>query len=170
VTVQIREALPSEYEQAGRVTMRAYAEFFAPEGHDEDQEYLWSVGQVEARAARTTVLVALLEGAIVGCVTLELDGRADAGDEPLEPGRAHIRMLGVAPWARGRGVGRALMTECELRAREAGKTFVTLHTTHLMTAARSMYETLGFERIGDHVLPDGFVLLGYRKDLQPSTN
>jgi ribosomal protein S18 acetylase RimI-like enzyme len=168
--LQIREAFASEYEEAGRITMRAYAEFFAPEGQDEDQEYLRSVGQVAARARRTTVLVALLDGVIVGCVTLELDGRTNADDDPLEPGRAHIRMLGVAPETRGRGVGRALMNECEARARAAGKTFVTLHTTHLMNAARAMYESLGYERIEDHVLPDGFVLMGYRKDLQPSTS
>jgi hypothetical protein len=32
-----------------------------------------------------------------------------------------------------------------------------------MTAAQAMYERLGYERLPDEVLPDGFVLLGYRK-------
>ena len=28
-----------------------------------------------------------------------------------------------------------------------------------------MYDGLGYERDGDEVLPDGFVLMGYRKEL-----
>ncbi len=34
-----------------------------------------------------------------------------------------------------------------------------------MTAAQAMYRSLGYERMADEVLPDGFVLLGYRKVL-----
>ena len=42
---------------------------------------------------------------------------------------------------------------------------MTLHTTQHMTAARAMYAALGYVRVPDDVLPDGFVLLGYRKVL-----
>jgi hypothetical protein len=31
-----------------------------------------------------------------------------------------------------------------------------------------MYARLGYERTTDHVFPDGFVLLGYRKELSGS--
>jgi ribosomal protein S18 acetylase RimI-like enzyme len=168
--VEIREARPSEHETAGRVVREAYVEFLGPGAGDEDEGYLRFVGQVAERAARTTVLVALDGDDIVGCVTLELDRRTDPQDEPLGPERAHVRMLGVAPGARRRGIGRSLILECESRARAAGKSYLTLHTTHLMTAAQAMYERLGYERGEDHVLPDGFVLMGYRKDLQPSTS
>jgi hypothetical protein len=34
-----------------------------------------------------------------------------------------------------------------------------------MSAARSMYESLGYERGPDEVMPDGFVLYSYRKAL-----
>jgi ribosomal protein S18 acetylase RimI-like enzyme len=168
--VEIREARADEYDEAGRVAAAAYAEFFDTDAVDEDLEYLRAVGDVAGRAARTTVLVALESGRIVGCVTLELRGRTDADDEPLGPERAHIRMLGVAPDARGRGIGRALMVACERRAVAAGKTIVTLHTTHLMGTAQAMYRSMGYERTQDLVMPDGFVLLGYRKSLQPSTS
>jgi hypothetical protein len=57
------------------------------------------------------------------------------------------------------------MVEAEARARAAGKTEITLHTTEPMTVARAMYAGLGYERSPDEVLPDGFVLLGYRKEL-----
>jgi ribosomal protein S18 acetylase RimI-like enzyme len=42
---------------------------------------------------------------------------------------------------------------------------MTLHTTHRMKAAQAMYERLGYERTPDIVFPDGFVLLGYSKQL-----
>jgi ribosomal protein S18 acetylase RimI-like enzyme len=170
MSVFVREARPEEYDEAGRVAMTAYAEFFAADGVDEDHEYLRRIGEVVDRATRTTILVALLGGRIVGCVTLETHGRTSPEDDPLGPERAHIRMLGVLPEARGRGVGRALMAACESRAIAAGKTLMTLHTTHLMEAAQAMYRRLGYERDEDLVLPDGFVLLGYRKVLQPSTS
>lgn len=168
--LEIREARAEEHADAGRVLVAAYAEFFAPDGVDEDHEYLQTIGDVAGRAPRTTILVAVDEGRIVGCVTLELDGRTDLDDEPLPAHRAHVRMLGVAPEARGRGVGRALVEECERRAIGAGKTLMTLHTTHLMERAQAMYRSMGYERGDDWVLPDGFVLLGYRKTLQPSTS
>jgi ribosomal protein S18 acetylase RimI-like enzyme len=166
----IREARPEEHEEAGRITAGAYAEFFADGAVDEDRAYLRHVADVGGRAERTTILVAVDRDRIVGCVTLELDGRTEADDEPLAPERAHIRMLGVAPDARERGIGRALMRECESRAAAAGKTVMTLHTTHLMETAQAMYRSMGYERTQDQVLPDGFVLLGYRKALQPSTS
>lgn len=167
---EIREARPDEHDEAGRVARAAYAEFFDTNGVDEDLEYLRAIGDVAERASRTTILVAREGGRIVGCVTLELKGRTDADDAPLEPERAHIRMLGVVPEARGRGIGRELMAACERRAAAAGKTVVTLHTTQLMEAAQAMYRSMGYERTPDLVLPDGFVLLGYRKALQPSTS
>lgn len=166
----IREATPDEYDETGRVTMRAYVEFFDAGAIDEGTSYLRRIGDVAARAPHTTILVAIDDGAIVGSLTLELDERTPGGSEgkpPLAPGEAHIRMLGVDPAARSRGAGRQLMREAETRARAAGKTEITLHTTHEMGTARSMYHTLGYERMADEVMPDGFVLLGYRKRLGP---
>jgi len=166
--MEVREAFPEEYAEAGRITAEAYREFVRPE--DEDWErYLRQIADVASRADRTTILVAVEDGKVLGSLTLELDGRVrDEEDEehrPLEPGEAHIRMLGVDPATRGRGVARALMAESEARARAVGKTFMTLHTTQRMKTARVMYEHLGYDRIEDRVFPDGFVLLGYTKRL-----
>ncbi len=74
-------------------------------------------------------------------------------------------MLGVDPDMRRAGVGKQLMAACEARARAAGRTRMTLHTTTLMRAAREMYASLGYARSEDRVFPDGFVLLGYTKQL-----
>ena len=107
-------------------------------------------------------------GEILGTLTLELDRRIDDDDAPLPPGEAHIRMLGVAPGARGRGVARALLDASFELAREAGRTRISLHTTQRMRAAQAMYDALGFERLPDRVFPDGFVLLSYAKAVPPA--
>lgn len=164
MTIEIREAQADEYAAAGAVTAAAYREF-ARAGDPDWEDYLRRIEDVAERAQRTTIFVALDGERIVGCATLELDGRTDDHHGDLEPHEAHIRMLGVDPDVRGRGVGRALMAACEERAVGAGRSLMTLDTTHRMTAARTMYERLGYVRGEDRVFPDGFVLLRYAKQL-----
>jgi ribosomal protein S18 acetylase RimI-like enzyme len=161
----VREANPEEYEEAGRVTVAAYRALLRPDDDLDDWDaYLGLIADVGERASRTTILVAVDDhGRIVGSATLELDGRTEEDDDPLDPDRAHIRMLGIDPAAQGRGAGKALMAACEALAVGAGKHRMTLHTTERMTVAQAMYRTLGYERSEDHVFPDGLVLLGYQK-------
>lgn len=168
MAIEVREPTAVEHAEAGRVTAEAYREFIGP-GDEGWVRYLERIADVADRAKRTTILVAVEDGRILGSLTLELDGRVRNEDDeelrPLDPDEAHIRMLGVDPAARGRGVARALMAESERRAHSAGKRVLTLNTTTRMRAARAMYEWLGYEREADTVFPDGFVLLGYRKRL-----
>ena len=163
MTVEIREARPEEFADAGAVTAEAYREFAS--GGADWAEYLDEIADVTERAERTTIVIAIDDGRVVGSATLELDGRTDADARPLDADEAHIRMLGVHPDARGGGVATRIMAECEDRARRAGRSRMTLHTAQNMRAARRMYESLGYERSEDRVFPDGFVLLGYTKRL-----
>lgn len=75
-----------------------------------------------------------------------------------------VRLLAVAPAARKQGIGRALMRECIERARRAGSSALTLHTTDLMQVAMQMYEHMGFVRAPelDFEPTPGFVVKGYR--------
>jgi ribosomal protein S18 acetylase RimI-like enzyme len=165
MTFEVRVARPEEYAEAGEATAAAYREFARP---DPDwREYLERIADIADRAERTTVLVAIEGGRVLGSLTLELSARVERhGDRELDPDEAHVRMLGVLPSARRRGIARALMREAEAQALRGGKSRITLHTTQRMRAARSMYGTLGFERTQDRVFPDGFVLLGYSKRLE----
>lgn len=165
MAIEVRPARPDEFEEAGRVTALAYREFVRPNDADW-QDYLARIGDVAGRADRTKVLVAVEEGRILGSVTLELDSRTERDDDPLPPDEAHVRMLGVHPEARRRGIARILMEACADQARRAGKRRITLNTTMRMRAAQAMYESLGFSRMEDRVFPDGFVLLGYSKELE----
>ena len=161
MAIEIRPAEPRDYDEAGLVTSLAYREFVPPDGSNDWEEYLAFMADVARRADRTTVLVAVEDGRILGSLTLELEGRTEPDDPPLEPDQAHIRMLGVDPAARGRGAARALMEASMRIARDAGKRRLTLHTTEPMTIAQGMYDRMGFRRVPDHVFPDGFRLLGY---------
>ncbi len=163
--LEVREARPDEYDEAGRVTAEAYREFVRPGSADWDS-YLARIADVRTRAAYTTILVAVEDGRVLGSATLELTQRIEPDDDPpLPPDEAEVRMLGVDTTARGRGIGEALLGACEDRARAAGKRVLALHTTERMEVAQRMYETHGFERMQDRVFPDGFVLLSYRKPL-----
>ncbi|HEY7401725.1 MAG TPA: GNAT family N-acetyltransferase [Actinomycetota bacterium] len=164
--MEVRVARPEEYEEAGRVTADAYREFVRPEDSGDWDRYLARIADVRERAGRTTIVVAVEDGRVLGSGTLELTGRTEADeDDPVPPDESHLRMLGVDPSARGRGIARAIMAECVRLSLEAGKTLMTLNTTKRMTAAMRMYESLGFERGEDEVFPDGFVLLSYAKRL-----
>jgi len=167
--MEIREVRPEEYDEAGEVTALAYREF-APRNDPDWEEYLGEIADVRARAALTTVLVAVENGRILGTATIELDHKIPGSDpeRTLAPGEAHIRMLGVDPSARGRGAGRALVEACIEMARARGKRFVALSTTRVMTVARGMYERMGFkawpER--DRHFENDFVLYAYRYPLE----
>ena len=164
-SMEIRTVRPEEYAEAGRVTALAYQEFVPPDPEPGWSDYLAMLADVDGRAGRTLVLVAVEDGRVVGTATVELE--RTIGDEgELQPGQANLRMLGVDPAARGKGVGRALVEASLESARTAGKKVMTLRTTTLMKVAQRMYEAMGFERDPgrDEAFPE-VSLLAYRMDL-----
>lgn len=163
--MEVRDLRAGEEAEAGRVTQLAYAEFVHP-GDPDWGGYLDQVGDVAGRAGRVPILVAVEDGRILGSATLETE-EAGLGDDPIEPGTANMRMLGVAPESRGRGAGRALAEACVRRARRLGKHALTLHTTQEMTVAQNLYTSLGFVRdtARDWDVTEDFTLYAYRLDL-----
>ena len=163
--MEVRRINPDECEQAGRVTRQAYDEFVDPVDSDWGG-YLDEIENVAGRAGRVHVLVAIESGRVLGSASLETE-EANLGDDPIEPGTANIRMLGVDPEARGRGAGRALLDACISEARREGKRAVTLHTTDDMHAALGLYASAGFVRdpARDWEVVENFTLTAYRLDL-----
>jgi ribosomal protein S18 acetylase RimI-like enzyme len=58
---------------------------------------------------------------------------------------AYLEELYVAPEQRGRGIGRALLETAMDTARDAGARHMELGTSESDTAARSLYESCGFD-------------------------
>jgi ribosomal protein S18 acetylase RimI-like enzyme len=91
-----------------------------------------------ARLVTNTVLLARVEGSIVGTLTLALT--------PLLTGlRAHIEDVVVDEAARGHGVGMALVDAALGIAHEAGARTVDLTSSPKREAANRLYTRAGFQ-------------------------
>jgi ribosomal protein S18 acetylase RimI-like enzyme len=75
----------------------------------------------------------------------------------------YLEELYVVPARRGEGIGRALLEATMATARERGATHIDLNTGETDTAARSLYESLGFTNREGRA--DGPVMLYYERDL-----
>ena len=109
-----------------------------------DPEYDVELREVAIRRTQVPVIVARDRNRLLGGLTY-VPGPGPfaelAGD-----GDAEIRMFAVAPHLQGKGVGRALMTTAIDRAQQERRQRIVLSTSPWMTAARSLYERLGFCR------------------------
>ena len=112
-----------------------------------------------------------LDATSIGSATIEMDGTVGDDDPELPPDVAALRMLGVVPEARGRGVGRALVQATIDRCMTRRKRELVLRTTEPMVIAQRLYRSMGFERAPERDMhfEDGFVLYAYRLDLTVRT-
>jgi GNAT superfamily N-acetyltransferase len=113
-------------------------------------------------------IVAENDGAVVGAVLLYPPGAvANPGGKPITREWPEVRLLAVAPAARGKGVARRLMEECIRRTRAAGAPGLTLHTADIMRVAMHLYERMGFSRAPelDFSPAPGITAKGYRLPL-----
>jgi ribosomal protein S18 acetylase RimI-like enzyme len=163
--ILVRPVRPEEYAAAGEATARAYEEY-APEDHGPWLEYRRRIADIAGRAGRATVLVALDRGVVAGSATLEVDQRMrEDSERPLAADEAHLRMVGVDPGHRRRGIARRLVLACMELARASGKRRLTLDTGPEMSAARALYESLGFHLSGTRDLGSGWCLYSYELTL-----
>lgn len=118
-----------------------YRAVLAPAAFD---PYLAMVLDLEPRLDVAEVLVLHHGQRAVGTVTFFPDARDEGWGGAV--GTAGIRSMAVAPAARGRGIGAALVAECARRARNADAGALVLHTSEWLPAAIRLYERCGFVR------------------------
>lgn len=158
----IREARDDELDRVAALIVDAYAEYAAKMSPDAWSIYANEIANVRGRLGDSVLLVAELDGALVGSVTMF------AGWRGAQEGSVGVRMLAVLPDKRGEGVGRALMEECAARARVAGKERIVLTTTQEMAAIREITDAMGFTREPglDHEPAPGVRNQGYALKLE----
>lgn len=106
----------------------------------------WRSVSSQVALGKAVLLVAWLEGELAGTVILSLDMPES------QPHRAEVQKLMVAPAARRRGVGRALMARAEQAARGLGRSLLVLDTRS-GTAAEALYRAMGWTELG--TIPGG---------------
>lgn len=139
VPLTVRPVRPDEHAAVADLTAAVYR----GEGFS-SADYEPALRDVTSRVATATVLVALDGDRVVGAVTVATRGGAWA--EQSVPGEAVLRMLAVAPDARGSGAGEALSRAALDVARADGAALVRLSSQEQMLAAHRLYDRLGFTR------------------------
>jgi len=151
--IQIRQAVGGDAADAARLL------------HDFNVEYSEPTPGVEEL---TETLFRLLDE---GEITVLLAGEGPDGLALLRfrPGiwssglEAYLQELYVVPSLRGQGIGRSLLGEAIELARERGADGIDLNTGETDTAARGLYESMGFtNREG---APDGAAMLFYEREI-----
>ncbi len=107
-----------------------------------------------------TLFVGRLDGTIGGAAQLQRPPRNNEA-------QAHVATLTgmfVAPWARGRGLARALVLAIEAGAREAGFKVINLDVRETQVNAIKLYESLGYHRWATHphyAIVEGRMITGH---------
>lgn len=166
--LQLRDARESDRDAIREVTLSAYWEY-APQMPVHWEGYRKSILATLADVKPAEQIVAERAGTAVGSILLYPAGtRFASADRPSDPFLwPEMRLLAVAPAARGQGVGAALVRECIRRARRSGAEALTLHTSDVMQTAMRLYERIGFVRdlaLDIHPAPD-LLIKGYRLPL-----
>jgi ribosomal protein S18 acetylase RimI-like enzyme len=138
-SLTVSEIRPDQYDAVAELTAAVYRGEGFSSADDEP-----ALRDVASRARSAAVLVAELDGRVVGAVTVATRGGEWAEQAVL--GEAVVRMLVVTPEVRGSGTGQELMRACLQAARADDCTVVRLSSQEDMTAAHRLYERLGFVR------------------------
>ena len=141
--ITVRPARDAEREGVACLVRDAYAEFEPFLTPADWAQMMRNLAMAVSRKAEGDLLVAGGDQRLEGTVTYLAPGERAYDRVPRE--WAVMRVLAVAPRARGRGVGRMLAEECLNRARADKAPIIGLHTAEVMHAARTMYERMGFE-------------------------
>lgn len=101
-----------------------------------DQQYAMRAADYGRRFAQARILIAQMAGEPVGQITLHDNGQS-----------LHIVDIAVAPAARQRGHGTALVRYAQVRARDLGRQAVNLSVDPSNQGALRLYQALGFQTV-----------------------
>lgn len=162
MALEVRLAMPEEYDAVGRLTRDAYV----VSGHIVEEDfYEEHLLDAAGRARDAELYAADLDGRLAGTVTFCTPGSRMS--ELAKPGEGEFRMLAVDPAARRRGVAHALVARCVERSRELGLSAIVISSLPIAVESHGLYARFGFRRTPerDWSPAPGVELLGFRLDL-----
>ncbi len=161
----IRDALKDEVNFIREQRVKAYSEHAAMIPEDHWNALKQAISSNADIQSGVELIVAELDGDIVGSVAL-FPAKTDAYEGHIEElEHPEIRLLAVDAKARGKGVAKALLSECITRTKARGYNVIGLHTGEFMEAAIHLYKKIGFERLPQFDFEpanDGIIVKAFR--------
>lgn len=134
------------------------------------EDYCTYIGEIKKSLDNPNldrVLVAKSDNDVLGTLQIFLSSEAAYGQPELGIHAPIIRLLGVHPSARGKGIARKLLAESIDYAKQRGANSLYLHTSDKMSDAIRLYEGFGFQRDQEkEFLKYDFLVKCYRFDIE----
>jgi GNAT superfamily N-acetyltransferase len=168
VESSIRNAMPAEFSEIGKLLVEVYSQLDGFPKETEQPEYyklLANIGEL-TKKPNTELLVAVssdkkIKGAVVYFSDMQYYG--SGGTATQEKNAAGFRLLAVDSSARGQGIGKRLTNACISKTKNLGLKQLIIHSTKAMKVAWKMYEKLGFRRSEDLDFMQGeLAVFGFR--------
>jgi GNAT superfamily N-acetyltransferase len=153
-SVLVRPARPEELDEAGRITLEAYREYEHEFPPDYWEPYAVELANARRRAEVGMVVVAEIDGRLVGAAALRVD--------PYEADTVYLQMVAADPGVRRAGIGLAIMDYAFEYARRQGAVTLKWNTVSFMHPARKLYTHLGYEPEQEDPLTEDATLFTYR--------
>lgn len=111
----------------------------------------WYIAELEKECAKSDgeILVGEAEGAVVAYATI-LTRVDDESIDEVASTYAYVGDLAVTASRRSQGIGKAMLAECERRARAAGAKWLRINALARNGQARATYRSYGFEELLIH--------------------
>src|SRR6476469_7654121 len=142
--LQYREGVPAEKDALQQLGIRSYHQFskiLSETDWATMDRFLISDKMWDELVSHAKIFVCEDDNKLVGMAYLVSAGHPTR----IYPADwSYVRMVGVDPAYRGRGIAKQLTQMCVDYARRSGEQIVGLHTSEKMDDARHIYETLGF--------------------------
>lgn len=109
----------------------------------------WYVEDLLAQCAKDqgTILIAECDGQVAGYAVVYVGLGVTNDRDEIDHRYARIGDLCVAEGFRGKGIGQALIAECEARTRAAGVRLLTIRHDPMNVRPAELYDRLGFKPV-----------------------
>ena len=139
-----RDAIFEDYKQIADISIAAYQEYAKALTKENWQKMKQSLSNVEQTAKNADYIVAEINNKIVGAIAYYPPDKSNP--KYFDSNCASLRLLAVDPNYQSRGIGKLLTQTGIDRAKRDKAKAIGLYTSAIMTAAQTMYSSLGFIR------------------------